>query len=73
MERATGNAKDIEDIERLVLEWSRAVESKDAEKIVANYGPDTVLFDAIPPARTIGAREIGKDMGAVPTLLSGKV
>ena len=60
MEQATGNAKDIADIERLVLDWSRAVESKDAEKIVANYGPDTVLFDAIPPARTIGAREIGK-------------
>jgi uncharacterized protein (TIGR02246 family) len=60
MEQATGNAKDIEAIERLVSDWSRAVESKDAEKIVANYGPDTVLFDAIPPARTIGAREIGR-------------
>lgn len=60
MERATGNAEDIADIERLVLEWARAVESKDPEKIVANYGPDTVLFDAIPPARTVGARDIGR-------------
>lgn len=60
MELATGNAKDVEDIERLVTEWSRAVESKDAEKIVEHYRPDTVLFDAIPPARTVGAREIGR-------------
>ncbi len=60
MEAATGNAGDIEAIERLVAEWSRAVESKDPEKIVANYGPDTVLFDAIPPGRAVGAREIGR-------------
>ncbi len=60
MEAATGNARDIEEIERLVSDWSRAVEAKDAEKIVANYGPDTVLFDAIPPGRTVGAREIGR-------------
>ena len=37
MELATGNAKDVEDIERLVTEWSRAVESKDAEKIVEDH------------------------------------
>lgn len=60
MEAATGNARDIEEIERLVSDWSRAVEAKDAEKIVANYGPDTVLFDAIPPGRTVGARDIGR-------------
>ncbi len=60
MELATGNAKDVEEIERLIAEWSRAVELKDPERIVANYGPDTVLFDAIPPARTVGAREIGR-------------
>jgi PhnB protein len=60
MEAATGNAKDVEEIERLVSDWSRAVEAKDPEKIVANYGPDTVLFDAIPPARTVGARDIGR-------------
>ncbi len=60
MERATGSAKDVEDIERLVQDWSRAVEAKDPERIVANYGPDTVLFDAIPPARTVGARDIGR-------------
>jgi uncharacterized protein (TIGR02246 family) len=60
MELATGTAKDVEDIERLVTEWSRAVESRDPERIVDHYGPDTVLFDAIPPARTVGAREIGR-------------
>jgi PhnB protein len=60
MEAATGKAKDVAEIERLVAEWSRAVESKDPEKIVANYGPETVLFDAIPPARTVGARDIGR-------------
>jgi uncharacterized glyoxalase superfamily protein PhnB/ketosteroid isomerase-like protein len=60
MESAFGTAKDVEEIERLVKQWSRAVESKDPERIVANYGPETVLFDAIPPARTVGVRDIGR-------------
>jgi uncharacterized protein (TIGR02246 family) len=45
-------------IRALIASWSRAVEAKDPAAIVAAYTPQTVLFDAIPPARTVGAQAI---------------
>ena len=47
-------AKDEADIRRLMAAWSAAVSAKDLDAIVADYLPDTVLFDAIPPYKTIG-------------------
>ena len=45
-------------IRALVAQWSAAIEAKDADAAVANYAPDTVLYDAIPPFRTTGAEAI---------------
>jgi uncharacterized protein (TIGR02246 family) len=45
-------------IRALITDWNRAVEAKDAPAIVAAYTPDTVLYDAIPPGRTVGAEAI---------------
>ncbi len=45
-------------IRALVAAWSRAVEARDANAIVAAYTPETVLYDAIPPGRIVGADAI---------------
>ena len=45
-------------IRTLITAWSRAVEGKDPAAIVTAYTPQTVLYDAIPPARTVGAQAI---------------
>jgi uncharacterized protein (TIGR02246 family) len=41
-------------IRRLIADWSLAVAAKDLDGIAAAYTPDSVLFDAIPPYKTIG-------------------
>lgn len=51
--------RDEAEIRGLIADWSRAVEAKDARAIVRDYCPDAVLFDAIPPARVVGAAAIG--------------
>ena len=53
----TGTAKqkkDEADIRALIERWSRAVEAKDPAGIVEAYTPESVLYDAIPPYRTVG-------------------
>jgi uncharacterized protein (TIGR02246 family) len=45
-------------IRGLIAAWSRAVEAKDPDAITAAYTGETVLFDAIPPYRTVGAAAI---------------
>jgi len=45
-------------IRALIADWSRAIEAKDPDAIVRAYTPDTILFDAIPPYRTVGAEAI---------------
>lgn len=52
--------KDERDIRALIDRWSRAVEAKDTTAIVEAYTPETVLYDAIPPHRTVGAKAIGE-------------
>jgi uncharacterized protein (TIGR02246 family) len=54
MPQNAGDCEDVATIRRLIADWSRAVERKDPAAIVANYTSETVLFDAIPPARTVG-------------------
>jgi uncharacterized protein (TIGR02246 family) len=51
-------AADERAIREMIERWSRAVERRDAAAIVADYTPDTVLYDAIPPHRTVGADAI---------------
>lgn len=50
--------KDEAEIRALIDAWSRAIERKDPQAIVEAYTPETVLFDAIPPAKTIGKTAI---------------
>lgn len=47
-------------IRSLIASWSRAVEARDPQAIVAAYTEQTVLYDAIPPARTVGASAIAE-------------
>ena len=41
-----------------IAAWSRAIEARDPDGITAQYGPGTVLFDAIPPYKTVGREAI---------------
>ena len=49
---------DEERIRTLISEWSRALEAKDAEAMMAHYLPSAVLYDAIPPYKTVGREAI---------------
>ncbi|GDY14651.1 hypothetical protein LBMAG53_35290 [Planctomycetota bacterium] len=51
---AFSTAQDEAEIRRLIEAWSAAVSARDLDGIAANYQPDTLLFDAIPPYKTIG-------------------
>lgn len=52
--------KDEQAIRQMMAEWSRAVETKDVDAIVADYTPETVQYDAIPPYKTVGPEGIRK-------------
>lgn len=45
-------------IRTMIDAWARAIEARDLDGITGHYTPETVLFDAIPPYRTIGAEAI---------------
>ena len=51
-------AADEAAIRAVIAAWSRAVEAKDPAAIAAAYTPDTVLYDAIPPAKAVGAQAV---------------
>ena len=51
---------DEAEIRHMMYEWSRALEAKDAAGLVKDYAPDAVLYDAIPPYKTVGADNIRK-------------
>lgn len=50
--------RDEAEIRTLIARWSKAVEAKDATAAVEAYTPGTVLYDLMPPARTVGAEAI---------------
>jgi uncharacterized protein (TIGR02246 family) len=50
--------RDEEEIRQLIAKWSHALEAKDLDGLVADYVPDAILFDAIPPYKTEGAENI---------------
>lgn len=56
----TDRQQDEREIRDLIAAWSRAIEAKDTQAIVAAYTPQTVLYDAIPPFKTVGAQAIAK-------------
>lgn len=49
---------DEAEIRKMIQDWSDALERKDVDGLVADYAPDAVLFDAIPPYKTVGADKI---------------
>jgi uncharacterized protein (TIGR02246 family) len=46
------------ELRQLITNWSKAVESLDAARIVADYTPDVVSYDAIPPYKSVGPEKI---------------
>lgn len=49
---------DEAEIRRMIAAWSRAVEAKDVDGILADYAPEVVLYDAIPPYKAVGVEAI---------------
>ncbi len=54
----TGTAKDEQDIRALAAAWSKALENRDLDGMMAGYAPDALLFDLKPPYRRDGADAI---------------
>lgn len=48
------SSTDTKAVHAVLTAWARAIEAKDLDGITAHYTPETVLFDAIPPYKTIG-------------------
>lgn len=46
------------EIRTLIGQWAAALERKDVEGLTAEYVPDAVLFDAIPPYKSEGVEAI---------------
>lgn len=51
-------SSDEAEIRRMMHDWARALERKDLDGLVKDYAPDAVLFDAIPPYKTVGPANI---------------
>lgn len=52
------SSSDTTAIHALLTAWARAIETKDPDGITAHYTADTILFDAIPPYKTVGKEAI---------------
>ena len=57
-ERISDMSEDEAAIRRVIAAWSRALEAKDLDGLVADYADDAVVFDAIPPYKTVGKEAI---------------
>jgi uncharacterized protein (TIGR02246 family) len=57
-ERISHMSEDEAAIRRVIARWSAALEAKDLDGLVADYADDAVLFDAIPPYKTVGKAAI---------------
>ena len=62
------HAQDEADIRRLIAAWSQALEGE--TQITSAYAPDALLFDAIPPEKTVGADNIRTVLGELSAMLS---
>ncbi|QDU78607.1 hypothetical protein Pla110_03110 [Polystyrenella longa] len=52
------NTADENMIREMIDKWSRALEAKDLDGLTADYVQDAILFDAIPPYKTVGVENI---------------
>lgn len=50
--------EDEAEIRRLIAAWSQALEAKDVVGLTADYVEDAVMYDAIPPYKTVGVAAI---------------
>jgi uncharacterized protein (TIGR02246 family) len=57
-QRLEAMSEDEAAIRRRISVWSAALEAKDVDGLVADYTPDAVLYDAIPPYLTVGRESI---------------
>jgi uncharacterized protein (TIGR02246 family) len=59
-ETTTSNrtTQDEAEIRNLISAWSRALEAKDIDGLVANYAPDVLMFDVKPPSTVKGPAAI---------------
>jgi uncharacterized protein (TIGR02246 family) len=46
------------EIRQLISAWNAALEAKNVDALTANYLPDSVLYDAIPPYKVVGKEAI---------------
>ena len=46
--------RDEAEIRKLIAAWSRALEAKDLDGLVANYAPDVLIYDVKPPYKSEG-------------------
>ncbi|MCA9263991.1 MAG: SgcJ/EcaC family oxidoreductase [Planctomycetales bacterium] len=59
MTNTSVNVKDDEiEIRQLIAAWTQALEAKDVDGLVSDYAPDAVLYDAIPPYKSVGVDNI---------------
>lgn len=54
----TDTQSDVEEIRQLMAAWSAALEAKDVDALTADYVPDALLFDAVPPYKREGVAAI---------------
>ena len=50
--------RDEAEIRKLIAAWSRALEAKDLDGLVANYAPDVLLYDVKPPYKSEGVAAV---------------
>lgn len=55
MQQATDAGDDERRIRRRIADWADAVRAKDADRVMAHYAPDVVVFDVMPPLSDRGA------------------
>lgn len=47
-----------QELRQLISNWSQALEARDAAGLVADYTPEVVSYDAIPPYKNVGPATI---------------
>ena len=50
--------RDEAEIRQLIAAWSRALEAKDLDGLVANYAPDVLIYDVKPPYKSEGVAAV---------------
>lgn len=49
------------EVQALLAEWSRAIRTKDIDRLMTLYAPDIVYFDVVPPLQYTGAAAVRRN------------